>query len=462
MGPYRKSAAATFAPRPAAPERLPPSPMTEPFQFTVTDAGPCRKRVRVVVPPARVVEEVEKSYRGLSEAARIPGFRPGRVPRAILEKRYGDLLAREVKESLVQEGFREALRANELSPLGAPDLDLDRVAFTPGKALEFEVALDVRPRIELPDWKGLAVERRTTAVSEAEVDEAFAALRKNHRRVTPDAEGGVAADGLALARVEFLLDGASLLAREAIRLSPQTPVHGADPGAFAGALQGRKKGESFEVEVEFRSGFEVPEAVGKRGKAKVTLTEVYRLGDPSDEELARALDFADAPALREDIGRRLQARKDEAENRRVEDEVLLHLTRGTDFELPERIVESETAESMRRFQARLEAEGVPPEEVAAGVAARAARSREETARAIKTWFVIEALARREKIFVTEEEIASEFEAIARRNRASPAEVRRYYEEGDLVGALRAELLESKVRRHLRERAGRSGDTPAPS
>ena len=439
-----------------------PRSMAESFQFTVTDAGPCRKRVHVIVPPARVAEEVEKGYRSLSEAARIPGFRPGRVPRAMLEKRYGDLLVREVKETLVQEGFREALRANELSPLGAPDLDLDRIALAPGKPLEFEVALDVRPKIELPEWKDIAVERRPTAVSEAEVDEAFAALRKSHRRVIPDAEGGVATDGLALARVEFFLDGKRLLSREGVRLSPASAIHGADPGAFAAALQGHKKAESFDVEVEFRPGFEVAEAVGKKGTAKVTVAEVFRLGDPSDEELARALDFSNAEALREDVGRRLQARKEEAENRRIEDEVLLHLTRGTDFELPERIVESETSESMRRFQARLEAEGVPPEEVAAGVAARTARSREETARAIKTWFVIEALARREKIFVTEEEIAAEFEAIARRNRVPAAEVRRYYEEGDLLGALRAELLEAKVRRHLRERAARTEGAPAPS
>jgi len=102
--------------------------------------------------------------------------------------------------------------------------------------------------------------------------------------------------------------------------------------------------------------------------------------------------------------------------------------------------------------------------VAAQVASRRARSREEARASIKAWFVLEALARREKVFVTEEDTAAEFQAIARRNGVSPDEVRRYYEEQEgLLGALRAELLERKVRRLLREQAGaRAAGTPSPA
>ncbi|HET6203462.1 MAG TPA: trigger factor [Planctomycetota bacterium] len=435
--------------------------MAEPFEFTLSDAGPCRKRVRVVVSPERVAQEVEKGYRSISQGVRVPGFRSGRIPRPILEKRFGEALLHELKEDLVQTGFREALRTHELSPLGSPELDLDRVRLEEGKSLEFEIAFDVRPKFDLPEWRGIEVERRGTSVSEAEIDEATSALRQGNRRVLPDPEGAVAADGMVLARVEFFLDGKSLLVRDSVRLSPSTPLPGADPGAFSPALQGRRKGESFDVALAYRSGFEVAEAVGKKGMARVTVLEVYRLVEPTDEELSRALDFPDAAALREDVRARLARHKEEAENRRVEEAVLAELVRRCAFEVPERIVESETEEGVRRLRAGLEAQGVPPEEVGAQVAARQARSREEAEGSIKAWFVLEALARREKIFVTEEEMRTEFQAIAGRNGVPPEEVRRYYEERhDLLGALRAELLERKVRRLLREQAGaRTAGTP---
>ena len=428
--------------------------MAEPFVITVSDAGPCRKRLRVVVSAERVAEEVEKGYRSLGQGVRVPGFRPGRIPRPILEKRFGEALLHEVKETLVQTGFRQALQSNELSPLGSPELDLERVRLEDGKELEFEVALDVRPKVELPDWRAISVERRPATVSEAEIDEAGSALRQGNRRVVPDPEGAVAADGMVLARVEFLLDGKSLLVRDSLRLTPSTAVPGADPGAFSAALQGRRKGETFEVEVGFRAGFEVPEAVGKRGSARISVLEVHRLVEPTDEELARALDFADAAALRENLRSRLLRHKEETENRRVEDEILGALTRACAFDVPERIVESESEEGVRRLQASLEAQGVSAEEVGAEVASRRARSREEARASIKGWFVLEALARREKAFVTEDEMRTEFQAIAQRNGVPPEEVRRYYEErSDLLGALRAELLERKVRRLLREQAG---------
>ncbi|MGH7150108.1 MAG: trigger factor family protein, partial [Planctomycetota bacterium] len=108
-------------------------PMAEPFVITVSDAGPCRKRLKVVVSAERVAEEVEKGYRSLGQGVRVPGFRPGHIPRPILEKRFGEALRHEVKESLVQTGFRQALQSNEISPLGSPELDLDRVRLEDGK-----------------------------------------------------------------------------------------------------------------------------------------------------------------------------------------------------------------------------------------------------------------------------------------------------------------------------------------
>src|SRR5262249_36175086 len=199
------------------------------------------------------------------------------------------------------EGFREAIRGNDLQPLGDPEVDFDNLALERGKPFEFEVAFDVRPKIALPEWKKTVVERQTSSVSETKMDDALTTLRTGHRRVVTDETVGVPADGLALAKVEFFHEGKSALLRDSVRIAPSTPIPDCDPGAFTAALQGRRKGETFDLEVQFQPGFEQEALVGKKGSVRIEVLEVYRLVDPTDEELAKALDFADFAALREDV-----------------------------------------------------------------------------------------------------------------------------------------------------------------
>jgi len=240
-----------------------------------------------------------------------------------------------------------------------------------------------------------------------------------------------------------------------VRVHPTTPVVGADPKAFETALTGRRAGESFEIPVELPAEFEARAAAGKTGLARVTLREVYRLVAPSDEDLLRELDLPDLGALRGDVRRRIEQSKVEAERRRAEDEILDRAAAENPFEIPERLVERQLEARLSQARAHYEARGVQAEQVQAEVDRERSRSRDDLLKGIRRFFLMDAIARKEKLFVTEDDLDAELRRIAERNQASPDEVRRYYEQQDLVSALKMDVLESKVRAFLFENAKRN-------
>jgi len=426
--------------------------MNEKIQTTVKDLGPCRKKLTVVIPPDRVRREIEEGFENAGKQLRIPGFRAGHVPRKIVEQRYGEAIRREIKEMLIQDSYREAVEDQKLAPLGSPTIDFDKITFGGEAEVRFEVELDVRPAIELKNYKGVQVAREKVTVSPQEVDEQVRSLKRQIRRPVAYPEGSLGEEGFAICRVQFLESGKAVLQREAVRIAPQTPVVGSDPEGFRKAMVGKKKGESLEVPMTFPEDFEVEGVRGKPGHARLTLTEVYRFHEPTDEEMLRAFDFPSLDTMRQETEKTILAHKNETEDRRIEEAILSEIIGAHDFELPERIVEEQVESSLARFRALREAAGAKPEEVAAEVAARRKDSRKNAEKQVMGFFLIEAIGRKEKLFVTDDEIKAELQAIAARNQSSLQEVLAYYEQQNLLPMLRMELLESNVRRFLRENA----------
>jgi trigger factor len=187
----------------------------------------------------------------------------------------------------------------------------------------------------------------------------------------------------------------------------------------------------------------------------VTLREVFRLAPPSDEELLRELDMPDLATLRADLRRRLDQSKRQAERRRAEDAVLDRILEANPVELPDRILDDQIQARVARLRAHLEGSGATPEETEAELEKERARGREEVAKGIRRFFLLEAIAKKEKLFVTEDETTAELQSIAERNDSSLEEVRRYYAEQELLPALRLDLLETKVRGYLYDQAQRT-------
>jgi trigger factor len=421
-------------------------------ELHVERTGPCVAKVSFSVPPEEFDVEVRKLLAEAGRNVRMKGFRPGHVPAAMIEKQHGKALRQEVRQKFLQEAYQRALEEEKLKPLAHPRVDLpekDQLAGAPF-SLEFEVSL--RPEIELGAYTGLEVESELEPILDQHVANALEQLAQSQAHPEPAGEAGLPENGMALCKVELLYNGEVVLTRERLRLGAETAVPGVDPEAFKSKMLGARDQTSFELPVQFPEDFEREEARGKSGTCRVTVEQAFRIVMPERSELMRVLGVDGEEALLAKVREKLEEAHKEREDRRVETALIDRLIASHEMDLPESMIAEQVQARLAAVRRDLESQGVPAEALEQQIQGQEQAARESALRASKGYFLIEAIAQKEGLQVSEEELNAELRAIAARNRASFDEVRDYYREQNLFGQLAMEIVERKVRQFLRERA----------
>ena len=174
---------------------------SETMEFHVETTGPCRKRVKVTIPSEMVSAEFDKSYRQWVKTVPIPGFRPGKAPRKLVEKKFGKQVADEVKQTLLDTAFEKALKENELAPIAEPELDIEQVTVEPSQAVDFDFTVTVKPEFELPDYGDIEVEAPPADPTDEEVERALRGLRKSKATLRPIKDGTIANEDVVSLKV---------------------------------------------------------------------------------------------------------------------------------------------------------------------------------------------------------------------------------------------------------------------
>lgn len=424
------------------------------LDVTVERTGPCLATVRFTVSK----EETQKARaRGLKNAARgtrMKGFRPGKVPPAFVEKRFGEEIDRQLVEHFVQHAFQHAIDDEGLKPARSPRIELESIeAKTDADwGHEFEVLL--RPEVELGQVDGLEVESMPVGVDDEELDRTLSGIRGEMSTPEPAGDEGLPENGMAICKLAFLLPDSEepILERDAIRLSPQTPPLGLDADAFKEAMTGCKDGDSREFELEFPEDFPVEDARGKKGILRVQTDTCFRIVPPTDETVFAEFGVEDEDGFREEVRRRILAAKQNQEEQRIEQVLLEKLIENHPMELPEPIVAEQADSKVEEIRAALEEQGLEGSELEARLAEERQVAFENSAKAMRAIYLMEEVAREKKIEVSRDDFEKEFQAIAERNNVGADQVRKYYQEEHLLQQLALELLERKVRVYLRENA----------
>src|SRR5262245_14251872 len=154
-----------------------------PERVVLEDLSPVRKRLQVEVSAAEVQSELDRAYASVGREARVRGFRPGHVPRRVIEQMFGEQIRREVLSRVVEHSFHHAIESHRLDVVGAPEIDAD--ALSPGETFKYSATIDVRPAITIGDTKGLALQRPAVEVTDADVDRVMESLRESHAQLRP-------------------------------------------------------------------------------------------------------------------------------------------------------------------------------------------------------------------------------------------------------------------------------------
>lgn len=440
----------------------------------VEDLGPCKKLLKVEVPPDAVKAEISQRLEHIRRGATLKGFRKGKAPRGRIEQLYGDTVREDARDHLLKEGYAKALKEQ----LGADKVlgegTIENVAFSNEEGLKFEVTLHTRPEIDIGDHKGVEVKVPAVKVEEKDIDAAIDRLRRSRGEMRPveDAAANVEpGDLLAVDMQVWLSDEYERFTQAQdsgaqTELKPlkehfgeQVQLPSATLGPYevedlADSLVGLKVGEWGEAEVDLPEDYEIVEGRNEPAVLRIRIEAIKRLvlADLT-EEWAKQGGYNTLADLRREVREELQQRLEIARRQDVELRILGALNERVGmFALPSDLVDKEIENAERRKFIEARIAGKPEEEAKALVEEERDTIRREVERMLRFFFILDLVARKENIQVSNRDVDARIARIAAARGQSPAKVREELEKHDVVGQVQHDLMEEKTRAFLREHA----------
>jgi trigger factor len=406
-----------------------------------TDVSETRKTLSIEIPSDVVDAEINRVAKGYSKQAKIPGFRPGKVPATVIKQRFRDQILHDVMHGLIPRAVEEALQERGIEPVDTPNIK--DVALREGQPLTFTAAVETVPPFDPGDLSSLTATRPSAAVTEDAVDETLQRLRERGAKYEP-VEGRAVADGDTVAvDIERQTPGGESDRHENISIELGAP---ANPPGFVANLAGLNAGEAKTFTVHFPDDYAAKEMANTDVTYTVTVKEVRRKVLPAlDDELAKDVGAFDSlAALRDRVRADLQAEAEEHAKRRVRTEILTQLATRVTFELPASLVEREIDRRLEEFARQLMQQHVDPRQAGIDWVQFREAQREPARAAVASALVLDEVARREEITVTPEDVDKEIEQFAAAAGRTPAALRAQIEKEGGVSRLYAGLRREKA------------------
>lgn len=382
---------------------------------TLKQIDPTKIELEIEIPPDDLQKAREAAFRELVRKAKVPGFRPGHVPRKIFEQQYGtEIIAERAMEELVPELYTKALREHEIDPVTRPQMQL--IPDDDGNPVRFVATVTVRPKIELGDYKGIELTAVAEKAEDEDVERSMTALRRDAATLIP-VDRPVQLGDVVTLDYEGRIDGEPFEGGKAQGESAEIREDRFIPG-FAAGIVGMKVGETKEVTAQFPDEYGATELAGKDAAFAVTVHEVKEPELPAldDAFAARVSSHGTLLELKIDIRKRLDAMAT-ARGRRAQTAALVEqLMKRYDFPLPQVLVDYEVESLLtdsKNYIARLGREWSDYLKTAEKTEDELrAQYLEEAQRRVKSTLLIEAIARAEGIEATSADIEAEINALA--------------------------------------------------
>jgi len=432
--------------------------------ITVENLAPCRKLLRVEVDAKAVDEAFDSTTKDFQKQAALPGFRPGKAPRALVLKKYEADIKNEVKRKLIGDSYRKALDEKKIAVLGYPDIE--EIQFGRGQNLQFAATIETAPEFQLPEYKGLPVKRENKSVTDADVERALKILAQQHVKFETVARDLRLGD-IAMVNYTGACDGKPMTdtAPTAKGLTEQkkfwvdTTPGGFIPG-FADQLIGAKAGDKCTVNVDFPADFVTKELAGKKGVFEVEIVEVKeKVLPPVDDAFAKKYDAENLDKLRAGVRRDLENELKYSQEKAVRGQIVRGLLDRVNFDLPEVAVAHETRNVVYDIVRENSKRGVTRdliEKQKDEIYSAATRSAKER---VKLAFLIQHIAEKENIRVSQEEVLQHAQALAAMYQIPPEKFLKDLQKRNGVTELYDQIAHEKVLAFLEQNA-KIEETPA--
>jgi trigger factor len=417
------------------------------MKINVENLSPVERKLSIEVPPERVTKELDKAYLNVGRRAKLPGFRPGHIPRAEVE--------RDVAERLVNLTFAEAAQEKGIEPVATPNVSLEG-PLVPGAEFKFTAKVEVRPEIAPRDYRGLAVTRTVTAVTEEAVGAELEKLRDRFGSLEPLEGREVAAEGdWAVIDHEGAIDGKPFEGSAAEGVSVRAAQGKVDEGNMP-QLIGKKIGETVELDEPFAADHRNQELRGKTAHMKVTLRGLRVRKLPAlDDDFAKQVGVEGLETL-EALKGRIRADLEKREKRKTEadfkDALIKAALARNDFEVPPSMVERTIDNMLESTVERFSRMGLDVAQLDLDVARLRADLREQALLQVRGSLLLDAVAIAEKLVVGAEDLQAELAKLADENGVPLAKVQQQMRSAEARSALHSRVREDKALALLAESA----------
>jgi trigger factor len=415
------------------------------IKMQVAEEQGCRRVISVEITPARFKDERSRVLKEMIKEVAIPGFRKGKVPADIVEKRFGDEIRAEAIRNILPLAYEHAIVEHGLEPVGDPEFrDVKVLGDEP---LSFKVCIEVFPRFEIEKYRGIKVDAADPTVTDGEVEEVIGNLRERsadfNKVDRPAAPGDVVTLDFTPIEADGTIDVKSRVTNYPVELGTGQifPV-------FEEAIVGKRLGESGKVEVDYPADYKPERLAGRKIGYEFTVNDVReKQVPPLDDAFAAKVDtrFKTLAELREDVRARLIEEKTKEDRRKREEQAIDLIIAQNPFDIPRTMQDRFKKELVAEDERRREAAGVGKEEDAEKLKQIDEFFDRVALRNIKRYFVMERIAEKEGVEVTEADVDGEFQQIAEENGRQIEDVKKLFmKEHERIENLRSRLRERKI------------------
>ncbi|MBD0315279.1 MAG: trigger factor [Nitrospiraceae bacterium] len=422
----------------------------------VTELGPMKRALKIEVPADEVTQRFSKAYTELNRQVQVPGFRPGKAPLAILEKRYAKAVEEDVIRSLVPDYYDRAIKQAGISPVVVEIPPLERVKIKKDTPFTFTATVEIKPKIELRDYKApnpISLKPDPRAVTDEQVDRALEVLREQQARLEAAPSGtALIAENFAVVDLEGFLEGTPLEGTRKEghlhKVGSRAALLGIEIDAH---LLGKKEGDVIEIPQPYPASHPDQRVAGKTVQFRLAIKGVKQKTLPAlDDEFAK--DCGPYASLQE-LKDKLRTEMEKALKKDVEesykDTLLKRLADTHHFDLPDTLVERELDAIVRqKAQERHRAKVTDPVPAVEAEEIKKIREehREDANRRVKVGLILEAVAEKEGLSVTQEDLNNEVSRLSTELRVPVADLVKMIQAGgqDSIEELRARILADKA------------------
>ena len=420
------------------------------MNITVEDVAPCKKRLKIEVPANRVKQAYDKVADDFQKEARIPGFRPGHAPRQVVLKKFHKDIESEAQRTLVPEAYQEAISEKKLRVVSQPEIE--DLKYQAGLSLSFSTVVELVPDFNLPEYKGLVLKKQETEVTDEDIEKTLKSLADQRAKFEDAPERPLAMDDFAVISYTGKLDDKPLaeLVPDAKNLAHNPNfwlwmrTEGFLP-KFAEQCVGMKKGETRTIDIEFPAEFLQKELAGKKAQYEVELKEIKIKNAPVlDDAFAQEVAKMSLAELKTRVRENMEQEKKNQAGSASRAEIIQKLISSVEFELPPSAVDEETHATVYDIVAENQARGVPAtvlEDKKDEIFTNAAKAAKES---VKFKFIAAQIAEKEKIDVTQEQLANHIAFLAQREGLTMDKMVDRVRKNNAFGVIRQQLMRQAV------------------